>query len=546
MSYNKFEVFLRNTVFGKLVHYTSRGKFFKTNEEYEDYEIPSKYLNAQEPVLVDWDGEDDLQNPRNWPLPLKLFFAFLASFICFSVYIASAIYTPGIEMVKKDLNVNTTVATLPLALFVVGYGTGPLLFGPLTENPKIGRMPVYFGTTFIFMILQIPTALVKNITGFCILRFLAGFFAAAPIGIGPAAICDVLTIPYGPIGIGFWSISAVGGPAFGPIIGSVLTVKESWRWGFWFLLILNGFTLLCMTFFFPESYEKALFYKKAMILKTKTGNENITSRGEIELSEMNRIEVIKDTLWRPIEMTMKEPVVLLIHMYISLMYAIMYLWFEAFPIVFQQTKHFTLVTMGLAYLSSFIGNMIGAMIYLPWTYKIHTRKAIVNQEVQPEIFLPMTIVGSIFMPVGIFIFAWTSSPDINWFPPMIGVAIFNIGGFMVFQCLFNYLGLSFPRYMASAFSGNACMRSIISGVLALFGHFMFNNLGSKRFPVGWGSTILGFCTAGMIAIPVLFYLNGPKLRARSKYAGFDMDDKVEEVHEPFDEESKKVDDLESV
>jgi MFS family permease len=42
----------------------------------------------------------------------------------------------------------------------------------ILEIPAIGRSPIYIITLFLFMILQIPTALVSNFAGFCILRFL--------------------------------------------------------------------------------------------------------------------------------------------------------------------------------------------------------------------------------------------------------------------------------------------------------------------------------------------------------------------------------------
>lgn len=73
--------------------------------------------------------------------------------------------------------------------------------------------------------------------------------------------------------------------------------------------------------------------------------------------------------------------------------------------------------------------------------------------------------------------------------------------------------------MASKFAGNALCISVLGGVFPLFARIMFTNLKTSKFPIGWGSSILGCFTAGMIIIPVLFYLNGPKLRARWKYSG---------------------------
>lgn len=87
----------------------------------------------------------------------------------------SAVYTPGIEELMHELGVGRVVATLPLTLFVLGYGLGPMIFSPMSENAIFGRTSIYIVTLAIFVILQVPTALVKNIAGLCILRFLGGF-----------------------------------------------------------------------------------------------------------------------------------------------------------------------------------------------------------------------------------------------------------------------------------------------------------------------------------------------------------------------------------
>ena len=78
--------------------------------------------------------------------------------------------------------------------------------------------------------------------------------------------------------------------------------------------------------------------------------------------------------------------------------------------------------------------------------------------------------------------------------------------------------MSFLRFVASVFAGNALFRSFIGGALPLVGRRMFLNLGPEKFPVGWGCSIMGFIAAAMVSIPILFNSKGSKLRARSKYA----------------------------
>ncbi|KAK6463719.1 multidrug resistance [Scheffersomyces coipomensis] len=532
--------FIRDSFVGRLVYHLSKHKYFAHPEEYKDYVVPEKYLeevpvrnsssessenssnnnvDESQQVVVDWEGENDPENPINWPTYQKAFFIFQVSFLTTIVYMGSAIYTPGVTQIMEEFNISQTTATLPLTMFVIGYGLGPMVFSPMSENAIFGRTSIYIVTLFIFFILQIPTALATDIVSLSILRFLGGVFASPCLATGAASACDVLSLPYGPVGLASWGLGAVCGPSLGPFIGSILVVKGDWRWTFWFLCISSGSTLLVFSFFLPEVYGKTLLYRKAKRLRSITGNQNITSAGEIENSKMTVSELAIETLWRPIEISIVEPVVLLINLYIALVYTIMYLWFEAFPIVFFDTHHFTLIEMGLTYMSIVTGIVITAAIYIPVVFRIFTKPLLRGEQVAPEVFIPIAIVGGSCLIIGIFIFGWTSAADIHWMGPIIGAAIFAGGAFLIFQTLFNYLGMSFWRYLASVFAGNDLFRSIIAGVFPLFGKSLFLNLKTKRFPVAWGSTILGVITVLMLLIPILFYLNGPKLRARSKYAG---------------------------
>lgn len=540
--------FIRDSFWGRIVYHLSQHRYFAHKEEHPDYVVPDKYLEGAKQlpkendndkegspelalsdssastlavdqlIVVTWDGEDDPENPQNWPFYQKAFFTFEIAFLTVSIYIGSAIYTPGVEQIMEKFQVGLTVATLPLTLFVFGYGIGPMVFSPMSENAIFGRTSIYLVTLFVFFILQIPTALANDIASLSVLRFLGGFFASPALATGGASVGDILNFPYLPVGISIWSLAAVCGPSFGPLVGSVLTVKGGWRWTFWFMVIISGACFLFLGFFFPETYAKTLLYRKAKRLRALTGNQNITSEGEIENAKLTAGELAVETLWRPIELIIFEPVVLLINVYIGLVYSIMYLWFEAYPILFLEVHNFTLVEMGLTYISTMVGVGLGAIIYIPLIKRRFTYPLLAGKEVVPEVFLPITIVAGVLMPVGLLIFGWTGSPLVHWIAPLVGSTIFAMGAFFAFQTLFNYMGMSFPRYLASAFAGNDLFRSIMAGAFPLFGKPLFSNLATKKFPVAWGSMILMFLSLAMISIPVLFYLNGKKLRARSKYS----------------------------
>ncbi|CAD1813669.1 Multidrug resistance protein 1 [Candida parapsilosis] len=489
-------------------------------------ELNAKDDSNSDYIIVTWDGDDDPDNPYNWPFYLKAIMAFQIAFLTVSVYMGSAIYTPGVQDIMEKFNINETKAVLPLTMFVIGYGIGPIFFSPLSEDSRIGRTPLYIVTLFIFCMMQIPTALSTSLAGMAVLRLIAGFFASPALSTGGASFGDFITLPYFVVGLATWSLGAVCGPSIGPLIGAVLVQRgghngyESWRWTFWFMALISS-CFLILGWTLPETYAPKLLRQKAERLRKLTGNNKIVSQAELDHGASSTGEVVRKLFWRPFEITITEPVVLLIGIYIALVYSILYLFFEAVPIVFQETKHFTLVEMGVTYLSVVIGIFIGGAIYIPYVYKVFTKPLLAGDygKVTPEIFLPPSIFGAVLMPIGLFIFGWTSSPKIHWFPPLIGTGVFAMGAFIIFQTLFNYMAASFKvEYLASVFSSNAFFRSVVAGCFPLFGRALFLNLSIHNYPVGWGTTLLAFLCCLMILIPVFFYLNGPKLRARSKYA----------------------------
>ncbi|CAH6719426.1 multidrug resistance protein 1 [[Candida] jaroonii] len=550
--------FIRDSFWGRITYHVSGHKYFYHKEESPDYIIPDKYLidskkegtnsvevrptspkrndsgnstNSNDSnetlhndnrIVVDWDGVDDPENPKNWSLFEKSIVVFQICLLTAVVYMSSAIFTPGVDQIMEELHITRVKATVPLTTFVIGYGIGPMFLSPMSENAVFGRTYIYIVTLFIFFILQIPISLVNDITSLSILRFFSGIFASPCLATGGASMGDITPKAYLPITIAIWSISACAGPALGPLIGSIMVVKRNWHWTFWFVSMTSGILLVTFGFCLPETYEKTLLLRKAKRLRKVTGNPNITSEGEIENEGLTVRQVAIETLWRPIEITLFEPVVLLIDLYIALVYSILYIWFEGFPIAYMGTYNFTLITMGATFITVAIGVNLGACVYVLYTYKWFTIPLNNNVKVHPEVFLPIMIVGSIFLPTGVLIFGWTVNPNVHWFGSLVGGALFGVGAFVVFQSSFLYLADSFPDYLASVFAGNDLLRSVIASVFPLFGHALFDNLAIDNYPVAWGSSVLGFISIGMILIPILFYLNGPKLRARSKYAETDL------------------------
>lgn len=132
-----------------------------------------------------------------------------------------------------------------------------MILSPLSEVPQIGRASIYIITTTIFVILQVPTALAKNLGTLLPLRFLAGFMGSPPLATGAASLADMYLPEDCAAILGLWSIAGMGGPALGPAIGGFAAQAKGWTWTIWILLWLSGGALLILAFTMPETSAQA-------------------------------------------------------------------------------------------------------------------------------------------------------------------------------------------------------------------------------------------------------------------------------------------------
>lgn len=72
----------------------------------------------------------------------------------------------------EEFHVSSTVALLPLTMYVLALGFGPVIGGPLSET--IGRYPVYVGSVPLGAVFAVGAGFTHNIGALCFLRFMSG------------------------------------------------------------------------------------------------------------------------------------------------------------------------------------------------------------------------------------------------------------------------------------------------------------------------------------------------------------------------------------
>ena len=473
--------------------------------------IPQKTSDGT--ILVDWYTTDDPANPQNWSLGKKNLVSLLICLYTFAVYTGSAIYTPGEPGVIERFGVSDENASLPLSLYVLAYGIGPLLFGPLSEIPLIGRNPVYQTTFFFFVIMSIPTPLVNNFAGLLVLRFLQGFFGSPCLANGGATMQDMYSMLYLPYALTVWVSAAYCGPALGPLLSGFAVTAKGWRWSLWEILWIAGPVFVAMFLFVPETSTPNILLRRANRLRKLTGDKRLVAQSEIDQKGMKPSAILADALIKPFEITIKDPAIGFVNTYTALVYGIYYSFFEVFPLVYPVMYHMSVGIVGVVFLCVLVACAIGVAIYCSYLYFYLIPDILKNGLRAQEHRLVPALFGSFGPPIGLFLFAWTSNPSIHWIAPTIGITIYGASVFVVMQCIFVYVPMSYPKYAASLFAGNDFFRSALACGSIMFAKPLFNNLG-----VGKGVSLLGgLSTMGVIGMFVLYYI-GAKLRARSKFA----------------------------
>ncbi|RDL35471.1 uncharacterized protein BP5553_07402 [Venustampulla echinocandica] len=498
--------------------------------EVEDNRIPSLPASSTSSVtsshrkVISWE-DGDPENPYNWSTTKKVWIVIIGMLIVVNSTMGSALPSNAVPYICETFHVTSSYAKpLPISMYIVGYVLGPLAFGPLSET--FGRQLIMISSFVIFMIFTMACALAPNWSSLLIFRLITGISASTPNTVTGGIYADMYADPVtrGRAMAIFMGGTCVG-PLIAPVISGYVAPVRSWRWVFWIAMIIAGATLPAVLSL-PETYGPVLLAKRAARLRKSSNNPNIFAPIDLEKKGWKQLVVV--TLTRPLRMVMFELIVSATCLYLSLAYAIFYMYFTAYPIIFQGIYHQSPGVSGLMFLP-IMGGSIGAIgVFLwydaflrkaqkqnkPWTQKEESRR------------LPLACLGGPLYVISLFWLGWTSRPEIPFFVPMLAGLPFGMGFVLIFMALLNYLTDAYEIFAASAMAAASCCRSIAAAVLPFAATPMYRKLG-----VAWATSLLAFFSLVMCVIPFAFLWKGDKLKEGSKFCIYLKEKKDKELAE---------------
>ncbi|KAB8218056.1 major facilitator superfamily domain-containing protein [Aspergillus novoparasiticus] len=465
--------------------------------------------SEESPYEVTW-LENDSSNPMRLFAVFRWYLMFLVGMHTLAVALVSSAYSGSILEITEDFNISEEVALLGISMFVIGFAVGPLIWAPLSE---------IYGRRYIMIINAVGlTAFTAGAAGsrnpwtLIILRFLGGSMGSGPFAVSGGVLADTFPTVTRGLASGLYCAAPFLGPTLGPIVGGFLSESAGWRWVEGLVAVFSALVGVVVFLTLPETYAPVLLRKRASRLSAITGKV-YRSKLEIEKGKASTTKILKAALSRPWVLLFREPIVLLLTIYLSIIYGILYLLFAAYPIVYQKERGWSEGMSGLAFVGVLLGIVCSTIATFP-NYYLYRKKALAaGGPIPPEARLPASFIGAISLPIGLFWFAWTNYPSVHWMASIAAGVPFGFGMVMVFLPVLNYLVDAYTIYAASVIAANAAMRSIFGAAFPLFAGPMYKALG-----IHWASSLIAFLALACVPLPFLFYKFGPAIRSRCHYA----------------------------
>ena len=378
----------------------------------------------------------DAEHPNNWRKSRKLlvFVGGIATVV--NSTLGSSIPSGAITYIAADFNITSNLKlVLPISIYLVGYVVGPIVCGPLSET--FGRRPVMLYSFLVYIVFTLGCALAPTFACLIFFRWICGIMASAPIAVVGGLYADIYPDPRERgSAMAYFMAATTFGPTMGPLLSGFIS-HVSWRWAFWLALII-AVTTLPVLVFLPETYVPVLLKQKAAQMRKETGQGSMPIYAQSELDKKTVRYMVTVVLYRPIKMLVYESIVLFTCMYLSLAYAIFYLYFEAYPMIFQGPNSiykFSSGVAGLAFLPIGIGAFSTAFIFLWYNDFFAKGQKTQKNWAQIEEYrrLPLACIGGPLYVISLFWLGWSAYSNVHWIVPMLSGVPFGMGFLLIFM-----------------------------------------------------------------------------------------------------------------
>lgn len=416
-------------------------------------------------------GEQDKDNPHQWPLSWKYVQTFQIFMVAFALPMGGAIFAPAMDDIADTFSCPKQTVLLGQTGFVVMLGIAPLFHAPMSET--FGRRPVYLLNLAMYTLLQIATALSPNVASFIAFRTLSGVFGSVGVANGGGTVSDMFDTRERAQVLGIYLIAPLIAPPIGPLIGGLIIGSLHWRMIFWFSTILAGVITIGCSFFLYETRGSTILQHRKARLDKKHPDTIWRVEG---VSNQSVLGKIAGNSTRAIRILVTQPIVLTMSFYQALIFSSMYTLYSQYSTIWSTPPYnFSKPQIGLAYLGPAVGFIFTSIFIVLFIDRLYNWLAARHgDEGQPEYRLPMANVGAVLLPISLFWFGWAVQKELYWPIPLAATLFFGASQVSIFNTVQTYYIDAYTANAASALAAGAFLRSIIGGIVPIFVGGMFD------------------------------------------------------------------------
>ncbi|KAF5023973.1 hypothetical protein F66182_3959 [Fusarium sp. NRRL 66182] len=399
----------------------------------------------------------------------------------------------ALPVLVDEFNTSETVTNLSVALYMISMAIFPLWWSSFSE--EFGRRSIYLISFALFTVFSVLSAISSNITMLIVFRMCAGGASASAHSTGAGSIADLFDMFERGRAMSIFYLGPLLGPLIAPIIGGALTQAIGWQATMWFLAIYGLVVLLLILFFLPETLRR----KPEPALPTAQTQE-LSRMRTMDSAKVKTKRIAKSArrfLIDPLGVVLylRFPAVFITVLLAAIAFGSLYIVNIAIQSKFSRDPYsFGQLSIGLMYIPSGLGYIVGSLFGGRWIDKImarEARKANRYDENGKLIYLPEDrmrenawVMVTVY-PLALLMFGWVLRYGLHPAVPCTALFFFGISSMLIFSAATTMLTEFIRRRSSSGIAINNLVRNTLSCIGAIVAAPWINAI-----DVGWVFTII--------------------------------------------------------
>ncbi|KAK8033905.1 MFS multidrug transporter [Apiospora marii] len=466
---------------------------------------------------LEWASPSDPGNPKNWKSSRKWTCAMIVSFYCLVSPTAAAMVVPAMPALARDLHITSeAILQLTMTLFVLGWTSGPLVMGPLSE--VFGRAPILHLGSLGFITFNLLCAFVRDARVFLLLRLASGICGSGPTALGTGVLSDLWESDKRGFALAIYTIMPLLGPTVGPLLAGYIVQHYDWPYIFCMLSLISAVLLVPGVMLLPETFGPVILRRRRAAKLQNMGQDYANTSSKTTKHHTTR-ELLRKGLARPFILLGTQPIVQVLALQFGFYFGLYQLSIATYHSLWRDVYHMDPLRASANYLSITLGLVLGCEVAGPLGDSIYrTLKRRHGGVGLPEYRVWLMLPSALLVPGGLLWFGWAAAARAHWLVPNAGMAAASAGLVMSFVCMQAYMMDAYPVYAASAQGALTVARALAAFSMPVAAPALLG-----RWGYGWSCTMLAGIAAvlGVLA-PAVLHWKGAALRAMSPYAAGDV------------------------